>query len=72
MGRIVRNCRLCKMPMETSPFTMCATCLAESGKIQHYLSKNPYVSIEKISLETNVPYAKVKNLVALGLKNKVH
>ncbi|ASN06631.1 hypothetical protein [Virgibacillus necropolis] len=70
MGEIVRNCRLCKKPMESSPFTMCNTCLMESNRVQSYVIKHPHVSIERISEQTEVPYVKVELMVKLGLNEK--
>lgn len=65
MKKIVRNCRLCKMPMETSPFSLCPSCLLESGRIQQFLAKHPHVSIEKISLATDVSAVRIKELLNL-------
>lgn len=70
MVEIVRSCRLCKKTMESSPFTMCNTCLAEINRVQSFVIKHPHVSIETISLETEVSYVKVKQLVELGLSGK--
>lgn len=70
MGEIVRNCRLCKEPMESSPFTMCATCLFESEQVRHFISKHPLVKIEEISRATNVSFEKVEQMVELGLNHK--
>lgn len=70
MGEFVRNCRLCKEPMESSPFMMCATCLNESNTVRSFIRKNPQVSLEEISRSTNVPYEKVQAMVKLGLSSK--
>lgn len=68
MGEIVRNCRLCKEPMESSPFMMCQTCLIQSDRVRHFISKNQHVSVEEISLLTNVPQEKIQNMVKLIFK----
>ncbi|WP_404451619.1 hypothetical protein LG329_14940 [Virgibacillus necropolis] len=70
MGEIVRDCRLCKKPMESSPFTMCNSCLMESNRVQSFVIKHPHVSIERISQETEVPHDKVELMVKLGLSEK--
>lgn len=70
MGELIRSCRLCKKSMESSPFTMCNTCLMEINRVQSFVVKHPHVSIEKISQETEVPYDKVEQLVKLGLSEK--
>ncbi|MFZ3577357.1 hypothetical protein [Virgibacillus sp. DJP39] len=66
MGEFVRNCRLCKEPIESTPFALCATCLLESNRVQSFVIKYPHVSIERISEETEVPSDKVKQMVKLG------
>lgn len=68
MGDFVRNCRLCKEPMESSPFIMCPTCLKDSELIRSYVQKNPHVTLEDISKSTNVPIEKVEKMVSLGQK----
>ncbi|WP_164215970.1 hypothetical protein [Virgibacillus sp. YIM 98842] len=70
MGELVRNCRLCKQPMESSPFMLCTTCLTETDKVQSFIKKNPLVSIEEISRWTNVPCEKVKKMAHLGVELK--
>lgn len=70
MREFVRNCRLCKEPMETSPFALCPTCLMESEQIRLYIAKNPHVSICEIARSTKVPYQKVESMVHLGLNRK--
>lgn len=70
MRGLVRNCRLCKQPMESSPFMLCATCLAETDRVQSYIRKNPLVTIAEISQSTEVPLEKVNRLVHLGLEQK--
>lgn len=70
MVGFVRNCRLCKEPMESSPFMMCTTCLSESEKVRNFIKKNPLVSVEEISLSTNVTFEKVNSMVKLGLNDK--
>ncbi len=67
MEGTVRNCRLCKVPMKTSPFAMCDTCLKESDRIKNYIIKHPHVSIEQISIATEVSYEKVKRMAKLGI-----
>ncbi|MFD1037614.1 hypothetical protein ACFQ3N_04135 [Virgibacillus byunsanensis] len=66
MGEIVRYCRLCEKQMESSPFMMCTTCLVESDRVRNYVIKHPQVSLEEISLSTNVPYEKVENMIKLN------
>lgn len=70
MGEIMRNCRLCAKPMESSPFMMCVTCLRDSEKVKNLIAKHPYVSVEQIARETNVSLEKIDKMVELGLKNK--
>ncbi|WP_106498149.1 hypothetical protein [Lentibacillus sp. Marseille-P4043] len=70
MGKFLRNCRLCQRPMESSPFMMCATCLKDSDKVRNFSVKHPYVSVEEIAQETQVSFAKVNNMVKLGLNKK--
>ncbi|APC47394.1 hypothetical protein [Virgibacillus halodenitrificans] len=70
MGEFVRNCRLCKEPMESSPFMMCPTCLIEGDRVRSFIRKHPLVSVEEISTSTNVDVEKVKNMVKLGLSSK--
>lgn len=67
MGNIIRNCRLCDEPMESSPFTMCPKCLEDSNTIRTTMRKKPHLSLEDISRLTNVPLNKIKRLVQLGL-----
>ncbi|MFC4559103.1 hypothetical protein ACFO3D_12970 [Virgibacillus kekensis] len=70
MGTFIRNCRLCKKPMESSPFMMCPTCLVESDRVRSFVAKCPKVSVEEIASATNVEKEKVENMVNLGFKNK--
>ncbi|MGY0693828.1 hypothetical protein ACW2QC_13750 [Virgibacillus sp. FSP13] len=49
---------------------MCATCRKESDKVSNFIVKHPYVSVEQIAQETQVPVAKVNNMVKLGLSKK--
>lgn len=72
MGEFVRSCRLCEKPMESSPFTMCNNCLTEVNLVQSFVVKHPHVSIERISLETEVSCDKVEQLVELGLGGKTN
>lgn len=72
MGEFVRSCRLCKTLMESSPFTMCKTCLTEVNRVQGFVVKHPHVSVERISQATDVPYNKVEQLVKLGLSGTFH
>ncbi|WP_077324940.1 hypothetical protein [Virgibacillus siamensis] len=67
MGAFVRNCRLCKQPMESSPFMLCKTCLVERDSVRSYIAKRPHVSLKEIADSTNVPYEKVRNMVNLGV-----
>ncbi|MBP1947377.1 hypothetical protein [Virgibacillus litoralis] len=67
MGEFIRNCRLCMKQMESGPFMMCTTCLVESDRIRSFISKKPYVSVEEISLATNVSVEKVERMVDLGV-----
>ncbi|GAA0595751.1 hypothetical protein GCM10009001_09850 [Virgibacillus siamensis] len=67
MGTFVRNCRLCREPMESSPFMMCTKCLVESDHVRTYIVKHPHVSLEEIAHSTDVPLEKVKNMVNLGI-----
>lgn len=66
MGEIVRNCRLCKVRMESGPFMMCATCLVENERVTSFISKKPHVSIEEISRSTHVPHVKIEKMIELG------
>jgi hypothetical protein len=70
MGELVRNCRLCKQPMESSPFMLCMTCLAETDRVQSFIRKNPLVSMEEISRSTNVSLEKVEKMAHLGVEQK--
>ncbi|MBP1970149.1 hypothetical protein J2Z83_002265 [Virgibacillus natechei] len=70
MGEIVRNCRLCKMRMESGPFTMCATCLVENERVTSFINKKPHVSIEEIARSTHVPHKKIEKMIDLGLNRK--
>ena len=70
MEEFVRNCRLCKAPMESSPFTMCSACLNESEQVRQFISKHPLVSIEEISRTTGITFDKVEQMVELGLNHK--
>lgn len=70
MGAFVRNCRLCKEPMESSPFMMCTTCLSESEKVRNFIKKNPLVSVVEISRSTSVAIKKVESMVKLGLNDR--
>lgn len=67
MGGIVRNCRLCKRAMETSPFMLCRICLVESDKVQSHIAKHPNTSIDQIAQATEVPFKKIREMVKLGL-----
>ncbi|RDW18152.1 hypothetical protein CWR48_11225 [Oceanobacillus arenosus] len=66
MEDFVRNCRLCELPMNSSPFSMCPTCLNDNNNVQNFIYKNPLVSIEEIAQFTSVPIEKVAKLVDLG------
>ncbi len=68
MGGIVRNCRLCKEPMESSPFIMCPTCLRDSELIRSFVQKTPHVTLEEISESTNISLEKIENMATLGQK----
>jgi hypothetical protein len=68
MGEIVRNCRLCKEPMESSPFIMCPTCLRDSEVIRSFVQKNPHVTLKEISESTKISLEKVENMASLGQK----
>ena len=70
MEAFVRHCRLCNEPIESSPFTMCTTCLYESEQVRQFISKHPLVSIEEISRATNIPLQKVEQMAELGLNHK--
>lgn len=70
MGNFKSTCRLCEMPKEPSPFTMCPTCLEDSEKVRNFIVRHPYVSIGQIVEVTHVPIAKVEKLVALGVSKK--
>ena len=70
MGRIVRTCRLCKEEMKISPFTMCQQCLIENEKVQHFIIKNPQVSIQEIATDTNVAIDKIRHMAELGFNKK--
>ncbi|PAV29816.1 hypothetical protein CIL05_10655 [Virgibacillus profundi] len=70
MGEIVRNCRLCKVPMESSPFPMCENCLKERDRVRSFITKNQFASVEEISLSTNVPREKVEKMAKLGVNPK--
>ncbi|MGJ9459280.1 hypothetical protein [Oceanobacillus sp. CF4.6] len=70
MGDFVRNCRLCKEPMKSSPFMMCLTCLKDSEQVRNYIRKRPHATLEEISLSTNVSHEKVENMVSLGCNKK--
>jgi len=71
MGEIVRYCRLCHQPMETSPFLMCMRCLEERDKVINFINNRPYVSMEEISSTTDVPFEKVEKMVKLGLNKQL-
>lgn len=66
MNEIVRNCRLCKQPMKTSPFRMCKVCLIESEKVRSYVRKYPLVSMKQIAETTNVSLEKIEDMVRLN------
>ncbi|WP_339228892.1 hypothetical protein NSQ77_03755 [Oceanobacillus sp. FSL K6-2867] len=70
MKEFVRNCRLCKKPMKSSPFMMCPTCLRDSEQIRSFIQKNPHVSVTEISRYTKVPLEKVESMVYLGYNSK--
>lgn len=70
MGEFIRNCRLCKKQMESGPFMMCTTCLVESDRIRSFIAKKPHVSVEEISLATNVSVEKVERMIDLGVNRK--
>lgn len=72
MGEMIRNCRLCKEPMAASPFMTCPTCLKDSEKVRSFILKNPRVTAETISRETEVPLVKVRHMYRLGLKSVHH
>ncbi|UJL47531.1 hypothetical protein KFZ58_06585 [Virgibacillus sp. NKC19-16] len=65
MAAFIRNCRLCKEPMESSPFMMCETCLRETDRVRNFIRKNPHVSIKEISLSTDIPQEKAQNMIKL-------
>ncbi len=67
MDEIKRNCRLCKEPMEPSPFMTCPVCLAESERVRLFILKHPHVTPEQIAEATNVSKVKVSNMVKLGI-----
>lgn len=67
MQDTLKTCRLCKTEMKTSSFAMCGTCLIDTDRIHSYIIKHPHVSIEQISLATDVPYEKVERMVKLGI-----
>lgn len=66
MGNFKSTCRLCKVPMDPGPFTMCGSCLKDSEKVRHFVAKHPHVSIHQIADETHVPIEKIETLVKLG------
>lgn len=70
MGEFIRNCRLCKKQMESGPFMMCTTCLVESDRIRSFITKKPHVSVEEISLATNVSVEKVERMIDLGVNRE--
>lgn len=67
----MRNCRLCNVPMESSPFSMCSNCRIESEKVREFVLKHPELSLEVVSFLTKVSHHKVKKMVALGLKKEI-
>ncbi|WP_343272047.1 hypothetical protein [Lentibacillus songyuanensis] len=70
MDVFARTCRLCELPMESSPFMMCPACLKASDKVRHFITKHPHVSIEQIVQETHVPTEQVEKMVQLGWNKK--
>lgn len=70
MGNVIRNCRLCAEPMDSSPFTMCPACLKDSDKVRSVISNKPSLSIEEISQLTNVSVAHIKKLIQLGIEGR--
>ncbi|MBR3118551.1 MULTISPECIES: FeoC-like transcriptional regulator [Oceanobacillus] len=70
MKEFVRNCRLCKEPMKSSPFMMCPTCLRDSEQVRNFVQKNPHVSLAEISRYTKVSLEKVEDMVYLGHNRK--
>lgn len=71
MRNVIRNCRLCEEPMDSSPFTMCTECLQVSDRIQHIISKRPSISIEEISQLSNVSVEQIRKLAQLGFKDRM-
>ncbi len=70
LSEIIRNCRLCKESMESSPFMLCPACLTESDRVQNYIKKHPLASMEEISCSTNVPLEKLEKMIHLGIRIK--
>lgn len=70
MDNFIRNCQLCKKPMESSPFMMCTTCLVDSNRVRSVIVKTPHVSVEEISSATDVSIEKVECMVNLGFKKE--
>lgn len=70
LSEIIRNCRLCKQPMESSPFMMCPACLTESDRVQSFIRKHPLTSMEEISCSTKVPPVKLEKMLHLGIRIK--
>ncbi|WP_100011360.1 hypothetical protein [Lentibacillus sediminis] len=68
MGKVVRNCRLCKETMPSSPFMLCSTCLTEMGKVQNYLRTRPRASVQEVSLSANVPQEKIEKMIKLFMR----
>lgn len=70
MGNVVRNCRLCTEPMDSSPFSICPACIKDSEKVRSIISKKPNLSIEEISQLTEVSVIKINKLIQITLKTR--
>ncbi|WP_077303135.1 hypothetical protein [Virgibacillus pantothenticus] len=67
MGAIVRNCRLCEVPMELNPLSFCPACLEDREKIIHYIMEHPQPSIKQIAKSTQISLDKIYKLTSLKL-----
>jgi len=71
LRNVVRNCRLCSEPMDSSPFAMCQLCLIDSEKVRSTIRKKPNLSIEEISQLTEVSVIKINKLAKIAFNGNL-
>jgi hypothetical protein len=63
MNEHIRNCKLCKKSMEYSAFYMCHDCLQELDKVSGFLKRNPFATVEEVSIGTSLSNECVQRII---------